>query len=317
MAAPDATAVPAPPSGLTVAAALRVAADRLRASGSPSPRLDAEVLAAEVLECDRAWLLAHPEAAVPVGAVGAFERLVDRRATGEPIAYIRGFKEWLSLRIRTDARALIPRPETELLAEAAVEEVAGRLRGAASDDARVVAWDVGTGSGCLAVALALRFRAEIAGRRLRLIASDVSGDALELAASNLAAHDLEEVVELVEGSLLSSAGGTLPRPSVVVANLPYIPSDDVPLLPVAASFEPRAALDGGADGLDVVRALLDQLPERLAPGGCALLEIGAGQLPGVRDAAASRGLAVDLTLTDLGGVDRVIRVVRDADVPRD
>ena len=306
-ALPDALTVSA--SEATVAGALRVAAERLRVSGSPSPRLDAEVLAAHVLGRDRAWLLAHPEAALESEAAVRLTALVERRATGEPIAYIRGFKDWLSLRIRTDARALIPRPETELLAEAAIAELATRLAEEPVDEP-IVAWDVGTGTACLAVALGLRFRTSVTLGRVRLIASDASGDALRLAWENLAAHGLASLVELVPGNLLQGAGEGLPLPHLIVANLPYVPTADLPGLPVAASFEPRAALDGGPDGLAVTRSLLAQLPERLAPGGAALLEIGVGQADAVRAAAREGGFATTQTRRDLAGVERVVRIQR-------
>src|ERR687897_2102917 len=109
----------------TVGEALSSATDRLRLAGQPTPRLDAEVLLAHVTGRDRSWVLAHPEASL--AEPDAFERAVERRATGEPVAYIRGFKEWRSLRLRTHARALIPRPETELVADAAIAEIAERL----------------------------------------------------------------------------------------------------------------------------------------------------------------------------------------------
>ncbi|MDQ2690138.1 MAG: peptide chain release factor N(5)-glutamine methyltransferase, partial [Chloroflexota bacterium] len=177
---------------------------RLRDAGSPSPRLDAELLAAHVAGRDRAWVLAHPEAEVDATQL---EALVGRRAAGEPIAYIRGFKEWHSLRIRTDARALIPRPETELLADAAADEIDRRLASGS-----VVAWEVATGSGAVAVFLALRFARAIAGAQLRLIATDISPDALALAAENLAGHDVADAVALRAADLLAPAGAELPRP---------------------------------------------------------------------------------------------------------
>lgn len=282
---------------------------RLRRSGSPSPRLDAELLVGHAVGRDRAWLHAHPEAGLDTASLAALEGWVDRREAGEPIAYIRGYKEWLSLRIRTDPRALIPRPETELLAEAAIAEIASRLT---TDDAHlrehpIVAWEVATGSGAVAEALALRFRAALSLGRLRLVASDLSPDALELAAENLQAGGVASLVTLQLADLLDPAGTALPRPDVVIANLPYVPSDEVPRLPVAASFEPRSALDGGPDGLEPMRRLLAELAARLAPAGTVLLEVGAGQAPTVHEAAEALEppVAVDV-LADLGGVERVV-----------
>lgn len=273
----------------------------LRDAGSPTPRLDAEVLLAHTLRRDRSWLLAHPESAVD--DEGTWTDALARRAAGEPIAYIRGFKEWHSLRIRTDSRALIPRPETELLADAAIEEVARRL---VRDGAPVVAWDVATGSGAVALALALRFREAIALGRVRLIASDVSPDALELATENLSAHGVEPLVDLALADLLEPAGASLPRPDVVTANLPYVATDEVDRRGGSLGFEPRIALDGGPDGLSLLRPLLASLPERAAEGATALLEIGVGQAATI--ATIARPDASVEVVPDLAGLDRVVRV---------
>lgn len=294
--------------GVTMTTALtrsvgRVLADglsRLRDAGSPSPRLDAEVLLAHVTGRDRAWLLAHPEARVE--DLDGWERAIARRAGGEPVAYVRGFKEWRSLRIRTDARALVPRPETELLAEAAIAEIAERL---ARDRAQIVAWEVATGAGAVATALTLRFGAALSLGRVRLIASDISPDALELAVENLAAHGSERFVDLACADLLAPAGASLPRPDVVIANLPYVPSAEVEAATGSLAHEPSLALDGGPDGLDIVRRLCAELPDRAAPGASVLLEIGAGQADAVR-ALAPAGASVS-TMIDLGGVERIIR----------
>jgi release factor glutamine methyltransferase len=276
------------------------AAAALRDGGSPTPRLDAEVLLAHVLGTDRSWLHAHPEATVEPAA---FDALVDRRRGGEPIAYLRGFKEWRSLRIRTDSRALVPRPETELLLDQAIDEVVRRM---ARDQEPIVAWEVATGTGAVAVALALRFREALTLGRLRLIASDVSPDALELAAENLEVHGVASLVDLACADLLEPAGSTLPRPNVVVANLPYVPSDEVRAPGRGLDHEPLIALDGGPDGLAIFRRLFDMAAERIAPGGTLLLEIGAGQSDVLRSMAGPDApVAVE---RDLAGMERVVRI---------
>jgi release factor glutamine methyltransferase len=289
----------APPLGVAV----RGAIERLRAAGSPTPRLDAEVLVAHVTGRDRAWVLAHPEAALDHDARSALSEAVERRSAGEPIAYIRGFKEWHSLRIRTDPRALIPRPETELLAEAAKAGIEARL---ARTNEPVVAWEVATGSGAVAVLLALRFRQAIGEGRLRLIASDISPDALELAAENLAEHGVAPLVTMALTDLLETAGGLLPRPDVVIANLPYVASAEVDARQGSLGFEPRIALDGGPDGLDLLRLLFADLPARVRLAGTALLEIGVAQVDAIR-ALAPSGASVTV-VPDFAGLERVVRV---------
>ncbi len=280
----------------SVGDALLAATQRLRAT-SDTPRLDAEVLLAHVTGRDRTWLLAHPEA--PLDASEAFEAAIERRATGEPVAYIRGFKEWRSLRIRTDARALIPRPETELVVEAAAAEI--RARGE-----RAVVWDLATGSGAIALALALDFPVALADGRLRLIASDASPEALELAAENLEAHGMADAVELVEADLLKPAGVALPRPDVVTANLPYVSSAEVDERRGSLGFEPRIALDGGPDGLDLLRRFLAEAPGHAAPGATLILELGMDQVETIRGLVPA--VASVSVVPDLAGLDRVVRL---------
>jgi release factor glutamine methyltransferase len=278
----------------------------LRAAGIPSPRLDAELLVGHAFGRDRAWLHAHPEAELDAADARSLAGWAERRADGEPIAYIRGFKEWLSLRIATDSRALIPRPETELLAEAAISEIAARL---VRDGEPLQVWEVATGTGAVALAVALRFRTAIALGRLRLVASDLSAEALELASENLAAHRLRGLVTLACGDLLEPAALPGGRADLLVANLPYLTSAEVAEGSGSLAWEPARALDGGPDGLDLLRRLIHDLPVALAPDGVALLEIGRGQ------AQAIRGLIDDLplrtavsTMPDLGGIERVVRI---------
>jgi release factor glutamine methyltransferase len=299
----------APDAARDAGALLAEASDALREAGSPSARLDAELLVSHAFGRDRAWLHAHPEARLDGDDIVLLREWVQRRATGEPIAYIRGFKEWLSLRIATDRRALIPRPETELLAEVAIDDIAGRL---VRDEAQIAAWEVGTGSGAVAVALALRFRTALALGRLRLGATDASPEALELASENLAAHGVAGLVSLGLGDLLDVTVLPAPQqPDVLLANLPYVPSADVATGSGSLRFEPPLALDGGADGLDVVRRLLAELPFRLAPGGVALLEIGHDQVDAVREAAEALPIPVQVrSLPDLAGIQRVVRIER-------
>ncbi len=314
---PTASAAGEPRIAAQDAAALvtRIAAE-LAGTATETPRLDAELLVSHAFGRERTWLHAHPEAVPDTEQLAALASWTARRASGEPVAYIRGFKDWFGVRVAVDRRALIPRPETELLAEVAIRELAARL---AADRRPIVAWDVATGSGAVALALALRFRTVLTLRRMRLVASDVSPDALELAAENLAAHGVAPLTTIALGDLLEGAGpsqrqpddGRLPLPDVVTANLPYLCSAEVAAAPGSIAFEPPAALDGGPDGLDVIRRLVAQLGQRLAPGGVALLEVGAGQAVPVRELAERLPVPVAVSfLPDLAGIDRVVRVTR-------
>jgi release factor glutamine methyltransferase len=212
------------------------------------------------------------------------------------------------MRIITDARALIPRPETELLAEAGIAEIAARL---ARDSKTVIVWEVGTGSGAIALALAQRFRAALALSRVRLVASDLSPDALELASENLALRGVAALVTLAVADLMDGFGDGPMMPDVVITNLPYVNRSEVQAAPGSLAYEPSIALDGGPDGLDTIRRLLAQLPSRLAPGGVALLEVGNGQAAAVGELAGALGMrAAITTIPDLAGIDRVVRIAR-------
>jgi release factor glutamine methyltransferase len=282
------------------------AASRLRAAGTPSPRLDAELLVGHAFGRDRAWLYAHPDAELGPEEASLLDGWIERRAVGEPIAYIRGFKEWLSLRIATDARALIPRPETELLVEAAIGEIAARL---VRDVTPVGVWEVATGSGAVALAIVLRFRTAIALGRLRLAASDLSADALELASENLAAHGVGGLVTLACGDLLEPVALPGGRADLLIANLPYLTTAEVETGSGSLAWEPRRALDGGPDGLGVLRRLITALPTGLSTHGVALLEIGQGQAAPVRELLAELPVGTSVTtLRDLAGIERVVRV---------
>lgn len=291
---------------MSVAGLVAGALVALRNAGSSSPRLDAELLVGHAFQRDRTWLHAHPDARLDPADALRLSAWIDRRAAGEPIAYIRGFKEWRSLRVATDRRALIPRPETELLAEAAINEISARL---VRDAEPVQVWEVATGSGAVALALALRFRAAIALGRLRLAASDLSAEALELAAENLASHGVAGQVTLACGDLLEPDVASDRGIDLLIANLPYLTTDEVTGGGGSLDWEPRGALDGGPDGLGLLRRLVAALPATLSPGGVALLEIGAGQADSVRGIVEALDVRVAVTtLRDLAAIERVVRV---------
>jgi len=290
----------------TVRELLDVAVARLRAAGSETARLDAELLLAHALDVDRTGVIANWSAPVGEGAAARFEDLLARRAAGEPVAYIRGVKEFRGLAFGVDARALIPRPETERLVELAELEIVRRLIGAprpaGSPPVRVA--DVGTGSGAVIVSLAVMLRRRKMLDDVTLTAIDISEDALQLAKENAVGHAIADAIAFEVADLLP--GDRTAAWDVVVANLPYVQTEVIPGLPKAASFEPVLALDGGPDGLRVIGRLLDQLPQSMARGGAALLEIGGDQEQGIRDLAADRlpGWGVEIE-RDLGGLPRV------------
>jgi release factor glutamine methyltransferase len=295
----------------TVEELLRAGVERLRASGSDSPRLDAELLLGHAIGVDRTVIVAHPEAPVGADAAATFDAGVERRAAGEPVAYIRGFKEFYGLAFSTDRRALIPRPETERLVELATGEVMRRLtsapRPAGSPPIRVV--DVGTGSGTVAVSVAVACRRRRVYDDVDILATDASADALDLARENAVGHGVADRMRFVEADLLPPVFGD--PFDLVLANLPYVRSDAIDDLPIAASFEPRAALDGGPDGLEVIGRLLTRLPEAVATDGEVLLEIGADQGDAIVDLVVQElpGWSCTVEL-DLAGHPRVARIRR-------
>ena len=298
----------------TIEELLLAGVERLRASGSETPRLDAELLLARAIGTDRSGVLAYPEARVGDGQRATFEAELDRRAAGEPVAYIRGFKEFYGLAFSADARALIPRPETELIVELAEREVMERLtlapRPVGAQPIRIA--DVGTGSGTIAVALAAALRKRKAIGDVEIIATDISPEALQLARENAVGHGVADRLRFVEADLLPPVV-SFPF-DILLANLPYIPSGDIATLPVAASFEPRVALDGGTDGLAEIRRLVERLPDVVAEGSTTLLEIGADQGDAVEALVAEQlpGWACSVA-RDLSGLPRVARIERPAE----
>ena len=291
---------------------LQEGAERLRTAGSESPRLDAELLLGYAVGVGRTAIVAHHDAPVGADAAARYEASIERRAAGEPAAYIRGIKEFYGLAFVVDARALIPRPETEALVEAAQAEVMRRLtaqpRPAGSPPIRVA--DIGTGSGAIAIALIAALRKRRAAGEIEVLATDISPDALDLARENAVGHAVADQLRFMEADLLPPV---VDEPfDLVLANLPYVRSDVIPGLPVATSFEPALALDGGPDGLAIIARLLARLPEVLAGDGVTLLEIGADQGQAVRDLVAATLPSWSCTVQpDLAGLPRVAHVSRE------
>lgn len=259
----------------------------LRAAGVPSPALDADVLLAHVAGVGKEALVAHPEAELSPDAARRYDALLARRASGEPVAYLRGYKEFYGLTLGVDPRVLIPRPETEVLVDAVRAFAAGRP---------LTVVDVGTGSGAIAIALA---RHEPA---LRILATDISPDALALARENAAANGVAGRIEFREGDLLAPVAAPV---DIVAANLPYLRADaldDRSGDRSSLAFEPRGATVSGDDGLDLIRRAIADLPRVLAPGGAAFFECDPPQAA-VLGGIADRPVRI---LTDLAGRERVV-----------
>lgn len=280
---------------LTIRIALRAAIARLDAAGVDAPASTARQLLSVATSRPREWLLAHDDETLPEAQARALETLLARVAAREPLAYVLGERGFRGLTLKIDPRALIPRPETEMLVDLALAAVRALPAGAA-----VI--DVGTGSGAAAIAIAL------GAPTARVIACDVSADALSLAREN--AERLGARVSFVESDLLSNVPDPAP---IVVANLPYVTREEIDMLPPEIqAHEPRVALDGGTDGLDLVRRLLAQLsaePARRAALRHVWLEVGASQGPAAL--ALARAAFPDARtriLQDLARLDRVIAI---------
>ncbi len=267
----------------------------LRAAGIATAALDADVLLAHVLGVSKESLYAHPDTEMSHGAMRRYRDLIGRRATGEPVAYLRGFKEFYGLRFTVDPRVLIPRPETETLVDAAREVIAGRALNLA---------DVGTGSGAVAIAIAAH---ELG---VHVIATDISLDALAVARENTLRNGVADRIELREGDLLAPLGEPM---DVVVANLPYLRDAELEHLVGARTslaFEPRVAVTAGKDGLELIWRAATDLPRVLAPHGTALFEIDPHQADQVSHLLQYAVGGATRVISDLAGDQRVVAVTR-------
>ncbi len=259
---------------------------------SDTPGLDAQVLLAHVLDRPRSQVLAHPEAVLTRKRSAALDGLVARLNDGEPLPYVLGKWEFFGLEFGLTPDVLIPRPETELLVEKAI----GWLN--RFPECRQVA-DIGTGSGCIAIALAVNVP------DVHVLATDISSAAVSIARRNAKKHGVADRVECVCSDLLPADHGCF---HLIAANLPYIPTNTLHELSIFGR-EPTLALDGGADGLNLIRRLLTQVPERLESGGFLLLEIEALQGPQALSLAYDAFAEADIDLhTDGSGRNRLLEV---------
>lgn len=235
---------------------------RFDEAGHPSPRLEAQVLLAHVLQCDRVSLYTSFDKPLAPEELAAYRELIRRRLAGEPTAYLVGEKEFWSLPLAVSPGVLIPRPDTETLIQVCLD-LAAR-----SELVRIA--DIGTGSGAIAIALAVELPEAV------VTATDISGEALEVAANNARRHGVADRIEFLMGDLTSALPATA-QFHLLVANLPYIPTGDLASLSPEVRHEPASALDGGPDGLDLVRRLVGAAPSRIIAGGHIVLEHAADQ----------------------------------------
>jgi len=304
----------APRPAVDVRSALKSAMARLRAAGAPSHTLAAELLLMHALSRDRTWLYTNPEAPLTEQESEKFLALVARRAAGEPTQYLTGKQEFWGLEFEVTPAVLIPRPETEHVVEVALERLGERgikinlATGAPSPTLRIA--DVGTGSGCIAVALAHELpHAEV-------IATDISAPALEVARRNAARHNVADRIEFLEADLLSAVRPPLATRhsslDLIVSNPPYVArSDSAQLAREIIEHEPSSALFGGPTGVEIYRRLIEEAASALRAGGILVLELGYDSGERVRAMLDAQNCWTRIAITnDLAGIRRVIAAER-------
>lgn len=277
----------------TVVAALRLGRARLQEHAIPHPRLEAELLLRHLLSISREALLVAPDRPLPPETARAYLALLERRAAHEPLAYITGHREFYGHDFLVGPGSLIPRPDSETLVDAVLDQVVDRT-------APLRLLDLGTGSGCLLLSL-LKALPKSSG-----VGIDISHDALAIAGANARALGLQTRTTLLEGDWF---GALEPddRFDIIVSNPPYIREEDIAaLMPEVSLHEPPLALSGGKDGLDAYRMLAPNLSRHLSPGGVTALEVGAGQARAVEALLTLAGLDILAARSDLGGHERVV-----------
>lgn len=268
--------------------------DDLRKRGVDGARLDAELIVAQALHIDRVKVIVEGQRMLEPQELETIRALFKRRRGFEPVAYLRGFREFYGRTFRVDRRVLVPRPDTETLVEVALERLRNRDLGA-----RIV--DLCTGSGCVAITLKLE------RPTMTVDATDLSPDAIAVARDNAQRLGAVWNVRFAAGDLFAPLGAPRKIFDLVVANPPYIATDEIATLqPDIKDHEPRLALDGGADGLDIVRRIVKEAPRWLRPGGALAMEIGAGQAPLVEQIFVEGGFGDVRRTQDYGGHDRVV-----------
>jgi len=277
---------------------LREAFLYLKGKGVPNPQLDVALLVSHALGMERIQLYLNPSRVLTQKEIQGAWRLLERRGKREPVAYILGRKEFWSLEFEVDHGVLIPRPETELLVQCALEHIGkGALRGL----------DMGTGSGIIPVILTKE------RNRLKMMAVDSSMEALQLAKKNAKRHAVLGRIQFIRGSLFDALKRNhTEQLDLIVSNPPYIPTEEIQgLEPEIKDHEPPRALNGGGDGLRLLRKIIEAAPSYLAPSGLLCLEMGAGQAQCVRELIArTGGFREPQCFKDYGGVERVVLAER-------
>ena len=265
--------------------------ERFSQAGVDCARLDAQVLLAHVLDTDRVGLYTQFEKPLREHELGAYRNLIRRRLEGTPVAYLVGAKEFWSTRLCVDERVLVPRADTETLVQVALE--------VARQEQKTCIAEIATGSGAVAIALAKELP------EARVVATDVSTDALCVAETNVSACHLRDRIELAHGDLLDPLRGR--RFELLVANLPYVASVDIDELAPEVQMEPRLALDGGSDGLRVLERLIHGVAAVMEDNGVVCLEHGHDQTEAVQGLARDCGASEITSHRDLAQNDRVTR----------
>ena len=288
----------------TISGALSWGSHLLRERGIESPRVNAELLLRKALKIDQVEVYLYPDRALTQPQFASYKSLISRRIRGEPTQYILGSREFWSLDLRVTPEVLIPRPETELL----VEETLKIFKDGRDLDLRFM--EVGTGSGAIAIAMAKELK------RCTIVAEDISWEAILLARENARIHGVSGRIRFLVGNLFSALKEGESRLDLVLSNPPYIPSSKIERLPrEIAEFEPRVALDGGADGLAFFRRIVMGAPSFLRDGGWLMLELGEEQSGAVAEMIRDTGsFEPPCIIEDDSGLDRVIRARKGAGV---
>lgn len=280
----------------TVSVALDLAIKTLTGAGIPDARVEAEYFLTHLLACKRHELFLNPDRPLDAEESALLTAFIQRRLGREPVQYITGVVEFYGLELRVTKDVLIPRPETELLVDAAMQTLPQKAS---------VAIDLCTGSGCIAVALAVKIP------DITIFATDISAETLKVAEENAVAHNVSDRVHLLQGDLYTALddAGVKGRADLILSNPPYVADDEYARLqPEIRLYEPRTALLAGPDGLEFYRRIINGAGRYLAPKGCIIMEAGYGQADRIREIIEADGRYADFEIKkDLAGIERVVK----------